>query len=83
VRSAIVFTNNPSVNPVPDSFPKHEEWSERKGWKSWLNNLQLILQPFVSFNLILKWLKVFPIPQLFLEFPSLINPMNEFDSFLS
>ncbi len=70
---------NPSINPVPDSFTQHEEWNNRKSWKNGLNNLQLILQPFVSFNLILKWLKVFPIPQLSLGFPRLIARMNEFD----
>jgi SRSO17 transposase len=70
---------NSSVNPVPNSFSEHQEWNERKGWKNWLNNLQLILQPFVSFNHLLKWLKVFPIPQLSLGFPRLIAQMNEFD----
>lgn len=70
---------NPSVNPVPDSLTEHEEWNKKKGWKNWLNNLQLILQPFVTFNLIVKWLKVFPIPQLSLGFPRLIARMNQFD----
>jgi len=70
---------NPTLNPVPDSFKKHEEWNQRKGWKSWLNNIKLILQPFISFNFLLKWLKIFPIPQLFLGFPRLIAKMNEFN----
>lgn len=64
---------------VAESFQEHEEWNQRKGWKHWLNNLQLIVQPFISFNLILKWLKVFPVPQLSLGFPRLIAKMNEFD----
>lgn len=70
---------NSALNPVPDSFEKHEEWNQGKGWKNWLNNLQLILQPFISFNFLLKWLKVFPVPQLSLGFPRLIAKMNEFD----
>lgn len=70
---------NRSVNPALNSFQEHEEWNERKGWKNWLNNLQLILQPLISFNRTLKWLKVFPIPQLSLGFPRLIAQMNEFD----
>lgn len=70
---------NPSVKKVPDSFQEHEGWDERKAWKNWLNNLQLIRQPLISFNLILKWLKVFPTPQLSLGFPRLIAQMNEFD----
>jgi hypothetical protein len=37
---------------------------EKNVGKSHLNNLRLILQPLISFNLIQQWLKVFPIPQL-------------------
>ena len=37
---------------------------EKNSWKSHLNNLRLMLQPLISFNLIQQWLKVFPIPQL-------------------
>jgi hypothetical protein len=47
--------------------------------KQCLNNLQLILQLFISFNLILRWLKVFPVPQLLHAFPRLITKINEFD----
>lgn len=70
---------NPSLNSVLEAFQEHEKWNDRKGWKNWLNNLQLILQPLICFNLILRWLKVFPISQLSLGFPRLIARMNEFD----
>jgi hypothetical protein len=70
---------NSWVTSIPESFQHHELWNERKGWKNLLNNLQLILQPFIQFNLILKWLKIFPIPQLSLGFPKLIAKMNEVD----
>jgi hypothetical protein len=51
----------------------------KKPPKNFLNNLRLVLQPSISFNLIGRWLKVFPIPQLSLGFPRLIALMNEFD----
>jgi len=70
---------NPLVSPVEEKFQNHDWWDEEKGWKNWLNNLRLILQPLISFNLILRWLEVFPIPQLSLGFPRLIAIMNEFD----
>ena len=70
---------NPSVAPVPAPYQQHSLWDSGKGWKNALNNLQLILQPFISFNFILRWLKVFPIPQLSLGFPRLITKINEFD----
>lgn len=73
------ITLNSSVAPVPDIYQQHSLWSEGKGWKNALNNIQLTLQPFISFNLILRWLKVFPVPQLSLGFPRLITKINEFD----
>jgi SRSO17 transposase len=68
-----------SVSTVPEPYQRHQLWNPEKGWKNWLNNLRLILQPSLSFNLISRWLKVFPIPQLSLGFPKLIAQMNEFD----
>lgn len=70
---------NPSVVPVSEPFSEHSLWDEGKGWKNGLNNLQLMLQPFICFNLIIRWLKVFPIPQLSLGFPRLIDKINDFN----
>jgi SRSO17 transposase len=70
---------NPLIIPVGETYQTHELWNEAKGWKNWLNNLRLILQPFISFNWIFKWLKVFPIPQLSLGFSILIAQMNKVD----
>lgn len=72
-------TFNPSVAPIPDAYQQHSLWDSGQGWKNILNNLQLILQPFICFNLILRWLKVFPIPQLSLGFPRLLAKFHEFD----
>ncbi|NES00569.1 MAG: IS701 family transposase [Symploca sp. SIO1B1] len=70
---------HPSVAPVEEKFQQHGGWDAKKGWKNLLNNLRLILQPFLSFNLVKRWLEVFPIPQLSFGFPRLIALMNQFD----
>lgn len=70
---------NQSLSSIPDKFIEHELWDFKKGWKNLLNNLHLIIQPFIYFNLIKRWLKVFPIPQLSWGFPRLISLMNLFD----
>jgi len=70
---------NHSLLPVSNKFQSHPSFDENKGWKNLLNNLRLILQPFVCFNLLTPWLKVFPIPQLSLGFPRLISIMNQFN----
>ena len=70
---------NKSLLTIPHKFQSHESWDESKGWNFLLNNLRLILQPFVFLNLIKPWLKVFPIPQLSLGLTRLMSIMNQFD----
>jgi SRSO17 transposase len=70
---------NDAVALVPKKLQEHELWDSNKGWKNLLNNIHLIIQPIICFNLIKRWLKVFPIPQLSLGFPRLISLMNLFD----
>lgn len=57
---------------------EHHRWDGNTGWKNLLNNLRLIIQPFVTFNLINFWLKIFPIPELDVGFHRLIAFMNRF-----
>ena len=77
-------SNKPPVDtqgePVRNLLSQHPHWDSGKGWKNFLNNLRLISQPFICFNLIQRWLTVFPIPQLSLGFPRLISLMNFFES---
>jgi hypothetical protein len=63
---------------VVSSLPQHTNWDSGNGWKHWLNNLRLILLPWVSFNLLKPWLEVFPIPEMTRGFQLLIRLMNQF-----
>lgn len=63
---------------VVSAFPQHASWDTGNGWKHWLNNLRLILLPWVSFNVLKPWLKVFPIPEMTQSFQLLIRLMNQF-----
>lgn len=72
------FNRNEAPDPVVSKFSTHNWWDEGKGWKNLLNNLRLIIQPWVFFNLIKLWLKVFPISHLSLGFSQLIALMNRF-----
>jgi len=71
---------NSSNQLVINRLSQHPNWDLSKGWKSFLNNLRLTSQPFIYFNLIQRWLKIFPIPQLSLGFSRLISLMNFFPS---
>jgi SRSO17 transposase len=86
----IVTLNTPPMRPegvlppelsdsiVVSSLPQHTNWDSGNGWKHWLNNLRLILLPWVSFNLLKPWLEVFPIPEMTRGFQLLIRLMNQF-----
>ena len=59
-------------------FSSHPWWNNGNGWNSILNNLRLMIQPFVYFNLIKEWLTVFKIPQLSEGFFKLQRIINYF-----
>ena len=54
------------VEPLPPSPPPalatHPAWDTRTGWKHHLNNLRLLLQPYVCSCLLLPWLALVPLP---------------------
>lgn len=61
------------------NFSLHPWWNNGNGWNSILNNLRLIIQPFVLFNLIKPWLKVYTIPQLsegFFKLQTIVNNLT-------
>lgn len=64
------------ASPVVSAFTHHCEWHRRPGWKTWLNNLRLVLLPWVSANRLRPWLKVFSIPALEQGFDTLITLIN-------
>lgn len=61
------------------NFSLHPWWNKGNSWNSILNNLRLILQPFVLFNLIKPWLQVFTVPKLsdgFFKLQMLVNNLT-------
>jgi SRSO17 transposase len=73
----------PSHEATPvDHFPEHRWWDIGHGWKNVLNNLRLILQPYICSCLLLPWLLVFDIPRLQAGFAELTGIMNLFHAAL-
>ena len=60
------------------TFAKHPWWNNQRGWKNLLNNLRLIVEPWVSFNRLKPWLKVFKISSLKRGFAQLIGQLQQF-----
>jgi SRSO17 transposase len=73
-----VQTDTQTASHESQQFSSHRYWNQELGWKSWLNNLRLVLQPFVFFNLLRPWLDVFSIPSLLNGFTCLLEWMNWF-----
>jgi SRSO17 transposase len=72
-----------STEPIePPFFSQHAWWNFNKGWKSTLNNLRLVVQPLIFFNLIKPWLAVFDIQCIRKGFLFLIEIMNEFRGYI-
>jgi SRSO17 transposase len=63
-------------------FRQHRYWNEPLGWKRRLNNVQLLIQPFIFFCSIKPWLEVFKIPGLQRGFARLIEWINQFPGWL-
>lgn len=62
-------------------FYPHKWWGSGKGWRARLGNLRLLIQPYMSYSLILPWLQVFAIPFLQAGFEQLIATMNDLRGF--
>lgn len=61
-----------------EEFSQHLEWEQGTNWKSALNNLRLIVPPYIFWCLIGPCLKVFQIPGFRQRFLKLIEIMDTF-----
>jgi len=55
---------------------QHQWWNEGKGWKHVLNNLRLIIQPFIICCLLSLWLEILHLPSLKRGLGQLLTPMQ-------
>lgn len=65
-------------NPVLEEFSQHLHWQNSTNWKSALNNLRLIVEPYVFYQRLKPWSAVFSIPGMHRGFWKLIECMNQF-----
>jgi hypothetical protein len=69
----------PGAAPAVDSpLLAHPHWDSGPGWKRTLNNLRLLLQPYVCACLLLPWLRLLPLPHLQAGLADLCALMNTF-----
>lgn len=63
-------------------FSQHPWWNHISGWNHRLNNLRLLLQPYIYYCLLKPWIELFNNRYLQLGFQWLIQIMNEFIGFI-
>jgi SRSO17 transposase len=69
---------NPECPLSQQVFTQHPWWDNQRGWKNLLNNLRLVIEPWIAFNHLKQWLTVFFIPTLEQGFAQLIERMQQF-----
>jgi len=59
-------SRTPQASPpdAPAPLDAHPSWDTGSGWKQHLNNLRLLLQPYVCSCLLLPWLHLVPLPHV-------------------
>jgi SRSO17 transposase len=70
--------NPTAVNPQLARFEQHPDWETGTTWKSALNNLRLLLQPYWCWAWIDDWLQAFAIPGLSVPLHQLMEAMDLF-----
>jgi len=67
-----------SPSQLLTQFQGHLWWENGRNWNSALNNMRLIIQPYLFYCLLRPWLEIFNIPGFRRCFSQLIDFMNNF-----
>lgn len=77
LQTPVLQTTASPVRPLDTTVvAQHPNWLSASGWKYTLNNLRLLIQPFVALWLLLPWLSVFAFPALATNLHHLITAIN-------
>ena len=68
----------PAESASPAAALQHPAWTDDASWTHRLNNLRLLLQPFVCACLLLPWLCLYPLPHLTAGLADLCALMNTY-----
>lgn len=72
-------STTPEITSNAFPFRQHPHWESGTTWKSALNNLRLLLQPYWCWGWLDVWLQIFPVPRLKRGLHQLMNWMDTFD----
>lgn len=77
-NEAVLKAKAETTDPSTFQLSNHCHWEKGTTWKSSLNNLRLILQPYIFYCLMQPWLNIFKISKFRRCFLELIEEMNHF-----
>ena len=79
MQTSVLQSPSSPLIPLDTSVVAHHpHWLSSSGWKHTLNNLRLLIQPFVALWLLLPWLSVFALPALAANLQRLIASIKAF-----
>ena len=70
--------HNPSQLIAQKRYQQHPWWEHTRNWKSTLNNVRFIIQPYIFYSLIRSWLEVFEMTHTRRGLCKLIYYINDF-----
>ncbi len=71
-------SSDPTASASPAAALQHPAWTDDASWTHRLNNLRLLLQPFACTCLLLRWLRLYPLPHLTAVLADLCALMNTY-----
>ncbi len=78
-----VFNQHSMTSGATDApFRQHRWWDAGHGWKHCLNNLRLLIQPYVCSCILTAWLSVFEVPLLGESLHQLVQVINQSQAFV-
>ena len=78
-----VFNQRSVTSGASDApYRQHRWWDAGQGWKHCLNNLRLVIQPYVCSCILTAWLGVFEVPLLRESLHQLVQMTNQAQAFV-
>jgi SRSO17 transposase len=78
LRETAAAPHLPAPSAPPLTTLPHPAWTDDASWKHRLDNLRLLLQPFICACLLLPWVRLYPLPHLTAGLADLCALMNTY-----
>jgi len=82
LQTSVFNQRSVSSGDIDAPYRQHHWWDAGQGWKHCLNNLRLLIQPYVCSCILTAWLGVFEVPLLRESLHQLVQMTNQAQAFV-